>query len=57
MKITEDCINHNAFRLIDEITFYMYEAPEQDEKIVFAQLAEIRGICEMANVMKEVLKE
>lgn len=58
MKIDESCVNHNAVRLISEITFGLYECVEpESERYLLPMLAEIRGICEMAQAMKEVLRE
>ena len=59
MKIDESCINHNALRLIGEMVSELYEftdADENMERMRIATLGEIRGICQMADVMKEVLR-
>ena len=59
MKIDESCINHNAVRLIGEMVSELYEFTDQDasmENMRIATLGEIRGICQMADVMKEVLR-
>lgn len=59
MKIDESCINHNALRLIDEAIDspfeYCEEKPDSDHMRLLV-LGEIRGIIQMANAMKEVLK-
>ena len=59
MKIDESCINHNALRLIADLVSELYEytgeKPSEDNFRI-ATLGEIRGICDMAAVMKEVLK-
>lgn len=59
MKIDEACINHNALLLIGEMVSGLYDytdtEPSLDHTRV-ATLGEIRGICRMADVMKEVLK-
>lgn len=59
MKITEECVNHNAVRLIGEMVSELHEFTDADdnmERMRIATLGEIRGICQMANAMKEVLK-
>ena len=59
MKIDEACINHNVVRLVDDMTFSLYEyadeTPNDDHKRI-ATLCEIRGICDLANALKEVLR-
>ena len=59
MKITEDCIDYNAKRLIDEATNTIWDCLEdkgESDHVRIAMLGEIRGILEMARVMKEVLR-
>lgn len=59
MKIDEACINHNVVRLVDEMTSSMYEFAEQtdtDDHVRIATLGAIRGVCDLANALKEVLK-
>ncbi len=57
MKIDESSINHNAIRLIDELTEIVYEcAKKDDEQLRALTLGNIRGVIEMAMAMKEVLK-
>jgi hypothetical protein len=59
MKIDEACINHNVARLVDEMTSALYDIVDDDEDmdhIRIATLGEIRGICQLANALKEVLK-
>ena len=59
MKIDEACINHNVVRLVDEMTSSIYEFADQtdnEDHARIATLATIRGICDLANALKEVLK-
>ncbi len=59
MKIDESCINHNAVRLVGKMVSELYEFTDQDESMEnmrIATLGEIRGICQMADAMKEVLR-
>ena len=59
MKIDEACINHNAVRLINEIMGSPYEYGGQDEStdhLRLLTLGEVRGVLEMTEAMKEVLK-
>ena len=60
MKIDEGCINHNATRLIKEVTSDMYEwiFDKDGDTVGMKQelLGEIHGILLMADAMKEVLK-
>ena len=60
MKINEDCINHNAVRMIKELTESRYdmimEATAEERGYLLMTLGEIAGIIEMADVMKEVMK-
>lgn len=60
MKINEDCINHNAVRMIKELTESRYdmimEATAEERGYLLMTLGEIAGIIEMAEAMKEVLK-
>ena len=53
MKITEDCINHNALRLIEEIVQNIYETSDGDWQKM--SLGEIAGIIDLARTLKEVL--
>ena len=48
MKIDEACINHNVDRLVSEAT---------DEKMIIAALGELRGIHQLAEALKEVLRQ
>ena len=52
MRITDESINHNAVRLIEELTECMYEADEKERQTM---LGEIRGVIELAKALKEVL--
>lgn len=61
MKIDEDCINHNAVRLIKDLLESRYDLIEEDKQdqelgYLIMTLGEIAGIIEMADAMKEVLK-
>lgn len=55
MKIDESCIDHNAVRLITELTEGLYDGGD-DPRWAYMTLANIRGVVEMAEVLKEVLK-
>lgn len=59
MRIDEGCVDHNVTLLVTELTESIWEGFPNDEdaaKWAFMTLANIRGIVEMAKVMKEVLK-
>jgi len=60
MKIDEKSINHNAVRMIKELTESRYdmimESTAEERGYLLMTLGEIAGIIEMADVMKEVLK-
>lgn len=58
MKIDENTINHNAVRLIDDIVtdFANKNVTECDDAYKTITIGYIKGICDMANAMKEVLK-
>lgn len=59
MKISSENIDYNAVRLIGEMVSELYEftdADENMERMRIATLGEIRGICQMADAMKEVLR-
>lgn len=58
MKIDENGINHNAVRLIDDIVtdFVDNNLVECDSNYKEITIGYIKGICDMANAMKEVLK-
>ena len=59
MKISSENIDYNAVRLIGEMVSELYEftdADENMERMRIATLGEIRGICQMADVMKKVLR-
>lgn len=59
MKIDDACINHNVVRLVDEMTSSLYEYADEtsnDDHMRIATLGEIRGICDLANALKEALK-
>lgn len=60
MKIDETSINHNVVLLVGEIVEDLYDPIYTDDNMDhmrIAMLGEIRGICQMADAMKEVLKE
>lgn len=59
MRIDESCINHNALRLISETVSELYEFTEDttsDDNMRIATMGEIRGICQLADTLKEALK-
>ena len=57
MKITEDCINHNAIRLISENNNPWETCDLKDgDNIRIAMLGYIQGVTDMAEALKEVLK-
>lgn len=64
MKIDDNCINHNALRLIENIgddPYYLCQCDdtktvEQNFRIALMTIGEINGVLMMANAMKEVLK-
>lgn len=58
MMIDENTINHNAVRLIDDIVtdFVDNNVTECDDGYKTITIGYIKGICDMANAMKEVLK-
>lgn len=59
MRIDEGCIDHNVVRMVDEMTSSLYEfadATENDDHVRIATLGAIRGICDFAHDLKEVLK-
>ena len=59
MKTTEACINHNAVRLINKIVGSPYEYGDQDESadhFRLMTLGEVRGVLDMTEAMKKVLK-
>ena len=58
MKITEDCINHNAMKLIDKsnLPWEMYEANDDADHQRLISMGYNSGVLDMAEAMKEVLK-
>lgn len=64
MKITEDTINHNAVRIINNISENSYdfcsaknaEAERENAMYMAMTLGNIVGVLEMARAMKAVLK-
>lgn len=55
MKIDENSINYNALRLINFATTGVVDEENSDGYMIGA-FNYIKGICDMANAMKEVLK-
>lgn len=55
MKIDKNTINHNALRLINLATTGVVDE-ENSDKYIIGAFNYIKGICDMANAMKEVLK-
>ena len=61
MKVDEATINHNAVRIITDLTeenWDMIDGERKDEErgYFLMNLGEIRGVCLMAQALKEVLK-
>lgn len=57
MKIDTACIDHNVDRLVGEITESLYEwADDGNGSMVPIALGEIRGIHQLAEALKEVLR-
>ena len=57
MKINEESINHNVTRLIDEYTKCVWEVvSDNEDNNRLMMLGYIRGVLEMGEAMKEVLK-
>lgn len=64
MKIDESCIDHNAVRIIEELTSNAYAYCEADDETTEREqqntalmtLGNIIGVLDMARVLKEVLK-
>ena len=59
MKIDDACINHNVVLLVDEMTGSLYEFVDEtdnDDHVRIATLGAIRGVCDLAHALKEVLK-
>lgn len=60
MKITEDCINHNALRVINmgiASPFEYADSSEDADHIRLVTLGYIRGVLDLANELKAVLKK
>ena len=55
MKVDSACIDHNVDRLVGEITGELYEWVDSD-KMMATALGEIRGIHQLAEALKEVLR-
>ena len=60
MRINEENINHNAVRMIKELTESRYdmtmEATAEERGYFLMTIGELAGIIKMADAMKEVLK-
>lgn len=56
MTIDENTINQNALRLINLATTGIIDE-ENAEGFIIGAFSYIKGICDIANAMKEVLKE
>jgi hypothetical protein len=58
MTIDKTNINDTAVRIIDEIVtdFMDSNITEYDDKYSAVTIGYIKGVCDMANAMKEVLK-
>ena len=56
MKITEDCINHNALRLIRDVAGECWTGSEM-EHYPQMLLAYIHGVTDLAEELKKVLSE
>jgi hypothetical protein len=60
MKIDEACINHNAVRIIGELSENIYSFCDgdtgQNRMYMAMTLGEIAGVIEMVDVLKEALK-
>lgn len=59
MKIDESSIDYNVVRLVKALVDSVYECSDSNDDmdhIRLATLGEIKGICTMAETMKEVLK-
>lgn len=54
MKITEEDINHNAMQLISAITLCVFENKQEH---ALMEEAYIRGVLELADELKKVLRE
>ena len=66
MKIDEACIDHNAVRIIKELSASAYDfcslkaedamSERENQNYAFMTLGNIIGVLDMARAMKEVLK-
>lgn len=59
MKIDENSINHNAVRLINDIVSGFVDTDSiecSSDRYKAITIGYVKGICDMANAMKEVLK-
>ena len=66
MKIDEACIDHNAVRIIEELSASAYDfcslkaedamSERENQNYAFMTLGNIIGVLDMARAMKELLK-
>ena len=59
MRITQENIAYNVQRMVSELVSTIYDcsdASDDMDHIRIATLGEIKGICEFAKCMEEVLK-
>ena len=59
MKIDENCVNHNALRLIKHELLAKTDDFDSEylKDILMGKLTYIKGIVDMADTMKEVIKD
>ena len=59
MRVNQENINYNVRRMVSELVDSLYDFIDDSkdvDNIRIATLGEIRGICEFAKCMEEVLK-
>ena len=59
MKITEDCIDHNALRMIDDVLTNPWDGidgTEASREYMIMDIGYVRGVLDFAKKLKEVLK-
>ena len=57
MRIDEACINHNVVRLINDLEMWNRTSDSRlDENMRIMALGYIKGITELAEILKEVLR-
>lgn len=57
MKIDEACIDHNVSLLVKYITDFIFEYDKADSHLYLLTLGEIRGMIDLSDKLKEVLRE